>query len=362
VVIQIVEDVKRHTPLIMDFIEFGGIDLLEKAVRIHAMDNHLAVTIPKMLRVLEAIGTMASISEIQQETLNLKLCQKCQEIIEREKHPLGAAVKLTIIRPVDRITRVLRFMDNFLDQENLQIAGMDALITFCRNADAISGASQTDLFVIIAKVMQQHRQATSLIWRSCMAYSILASYHAEYAVTIFASRIHEQLIEDYPSWKMQTLVQQQVLWLFSAFVLWQRTKRLIQKSKLCMDFLRNLVVPSEENKDEEENNEEEHGSQETKKNDYSKSGGLSLSLSMTKTSKSAISKNSLSKANSKSPNKNQGLDNSLSGHSYNKQSVGTIKQKEKKETIHDDEEEKKEEVRNIAYLFLDLSLMYYWIR
>ncbi len=52
VVAQIVEDVKMDVPLIMDFIEFGGVDLLEKAIRVHAKDDYLMGILPKLIRVV----------------------------------------------------------------------------------------------------------------------------------------------------------------------------------------------------------------------------------------------------------------------------------------------------------------------
>ena len=52
VIVQIVDDVKMNVPLIMDFIEFGGVDLLEKAMRVHAKDDYLAGLMPKLIRVV----------------------------------------------------------------------------------------------------------------------------------------------------------------------------------------------------------------------------------------------------------------------------------------------------------------------
>lgn len=52
VIVQIVDDVKMNVPLVMDFIEFGGVDLLEKAMRVHAKDDYLAGLMPKLIRVV----------------------------------------------------------------------------------------------------------------------------------------------------------------------------------------------------------------------------------------------------------------------------------------------------------------------
>lgn len=36
----------------MDFIRFGGIDLAEKAIRIHATDDYIAMMLPRLLNVV----------------------------------------------------------------------------------------------------------------------------------------------------------------------------------------------------------------------------------------------------------------------------------------------------------------------
>lgn len=50
--VQVFESIKFDTPLVMDFIQFGGLDLLDKAMRIHSKDDFIAVTVPKLLNVL----------------------------------------------------------------------------------------------------------------------------------------------------------------------------------------------------------------------------------------------------------------------------------------------------------------------
>ncbi len=49
---QVFEAIKYNTPLVMDFIQFGGLDLLEKAMRTHSKDDFIAMAIPKLLSVL----------------------------------------------------------------------------------------------------------------------------------------------------------------------------------------------------------------------------------------------------------------------------------------------------------------------
>lgn len=52
VVAQVIEDVKTNVPLVMDFIEFGGVDLLEKALRVHTKDDYLKGILPKLIKVV----------------------------------------------------------------------------------------------------------------------------------------------------------------------------------------------------------------------------------------------------------------------------------------------------------------------
>lgn len=49
---QIVETVKLNVSLMMDFIQFGGLDVLEKILRTHEKDNYLQVMVPKLMKVV----------------------------------------------------------------------------------------------------------------------------------------------------------------------------------------------------------------------------------------------------------------------------------------------------------------------
>lgn len=75
VIVQIVDDVKMHVPLIMDFIEFGGVDLLEKAMRVHAKDDYLAGLMPKLIRVV--LGKWPPVAA-PSRSAELLLCFSCR--------------------------------------------------------------------------------------------------------------------------------------------------------------------------------------------------------------------------------------------------------------------------------------------
>jgi len=70
------------------------------------------------------IGAPTSIIEIQNESMNLQFCRTCQEILERNKQKQGvsAVTAVVIPKPSERITRVLKFMDNFIKSREVVIA------------------------------------------------------------------------------------------------------------------------------------------------------------------------------------------------------------------------------------------------
>lgn len=49
---QILESINKDVPLMMDFIQFGGLDLITKAATVHARDNYLAMQLPKLARII----------------------------------------------------------------------------------------------------------------------------------------------------------------------------------------------------------------------------------------------------------------------------------------------------------------------
>lgn len=58
VIVQLVETIKFNTPIVMDFIQFGGLDILDKAYRVHKDDELLAGSIPNLRKIL--IGKVSS--------------------------------------------------------------------------------------------------------------------------------------------------------------------------------------------------------------------------------------------------------------------------------------------------------------
>lgn len=54
--LQLMETVKFNTPIVMDIIQFGGLDILEKAQKVHADDEFISGSIPKLLKILLGNG------------------------------------------------------------------------------------------------------------------------------------------------------------------------------------------------------------------------------------------------------------------------------------------------------------------
>ena len=292
--IQLVETIKFNTPIVMDFIQFGGLDFLEKANKVHADDEFIAGSIPKLLKILIgkqnisiylcfyielliisfnistvyllyyryiiikyyytciAIGAPASILEINEETVNLQLCQKCQETIELIKQKRFETKGIKIIpKSYERINRVLKFMDNFLVSKEVQIAGLDAILAFSRNPDAKSSIFETNLISIIYKSLQLHIKESEIIWRICMIYSIIATFSNEISYEIVHTGIHILIINNYLIYKKQKNYEilQQMLWLMGSLLLYPASKHFLNKQLDCMDFFKMIIQDFEDLKE-----------------------------------------------------------------------------------------------------------------
>lgn len=256
---QILESIKMEVPLVMDFIQYGGLDVVEKCMRNHSKDEYLAMTTPRILKVVLKVGAKASIEEINKESVNLQLCACCQEIIERQRHPLGHAAKIVVPKSADRISRVLRFMDNYTDLADVQIAGLDAVLRYARNADARGTARSTDVVLVVSKAAKQHKDKPAVVWRACSALALIAAYSSELAMDIAATMMHEELIGQFSGMTADPLVQVQILRLYAALLLWPKTHRVIHKSKACVEFVKTVVeeVSKAKKRKEEEMREQE---------------------------------------------------------------------------------------------------------
>lgn len=275
VTVQLVETIKFNTPIVMDFIQFGGLDILDKAYRVHKDDELLSGSIPNLRKILigesssikthstlttfslvlssmfffSAIGSPASIVEINKEALNLQFCRHCQEIVEyqRQKHSDHKG-PVVIPKSSDRINRVLKFMDNFLVSKDVQIAALDAVISFARNADAPRSTHETNLIAVLILSLKQHTKEPNIVWRVAMAYSLVSAFSGDLAFDVAKTGAHTILIENYALYKKQGnhLVQQQILWFFGSLLMWPPSKKVVNKQQECMDFFKTILQDFED--------------------------------------------------------------------------------------------------------------------
>lgn len=254
----------------MDFIQFGGLDILDKAYRVHKDDELLAGSIPNLRKILIgkysarclvlytftfnqlltifkykiAIGSPASIVEINKESLNLQFCRHCQEIVEYQRQKLSDKKGPVVIpKSSDRINRVLKFMDNFLVSKDVQVAALDAVISFARNADAPRSTYETNLIPVLFASLKLHAKEVSIVWRVAMAYSLVSAFSGDIAYDVAKTDAHTIFMENYAHYKKQNnhLVQQQILWFFGSLLTWPPSKKVINKQMECMDFLKMVI-------------------------------------------------------------------------------------------------------------------------
>lgn len=128
-----------------------------------------------------------------------------------------------------------------LPRVDVQIAALNAVINFSRNADAKACARDTDIVLVVTKSVLAHLDEFAIVWRACMAFALLANYHGELAVDIALTNVHETMVDKFESYAEEPIVQQQVLWLFSALVSWPRSHRIIHKSQKCLTFIQQLI-------------------------------------------------------------------------------------------------------------------------
>lgn len=196
-----------------------------------------------------AIGAPASIEEIKNESLNLQLCQKCQETVERlrQRHS-DKSGPIVIPKSYERINRVLKFMDNFLLAVEVQIAALDAVISFARNADAPRSTHETNLIPVVYSSLKKHPTDASIMWRVCMAYSLVAAFSADIAFDIAKTGAHNIVIDNYPQYKKSNnhLVMQQVLWMFSSLLMHTPSRLMLNKQLQCMDFFKMVIQDFED--------------------------------------------------------------------------------------------------------------------
>ena len=86
------------------------------------------------MNLVLGLGAAAAIAEIKDEGVNLQLCMKCQETVARAKNASSSILGNKLPTISSRVSRVLMFMENYLKTKIVQVSGLDALISYSRNA------------------------------------------------------------------------------------------------------------------------------------------------------------------------------------------------------------------------------------
>jgi len=241
--VPVIELLTASVAIITDFIQYGGIDLLNKIGRMFEKDDFLSLAVPKLLKIVLAIGAKAAIVEIRNEATNLQLCQKCQEAVERSKrmHNNNTTDAIKIPRSADRMGRVLMFMESYPDREDVQCAALDAIITFARNTDAETTIMETALLQNVAMTLKKNGKVESIFWRVCMALSIMCLFNSDIAHEISKLDLHETVASSYVLFENEPRVQQQILWMLSSYLAFPKSYRKIHTSAVCINLFQGVL-------------------------------------------------------------------------------------------------------------------------
>lgn len=244
-VVALFEQQKARIPVVMDFIQFGGLELINKIVEEHRNNSILVSETTRLLKAVLIVGAKAAINEIKAETSNLALCVKCQTALARAKRfdPDAPSIEAKVPKPSERVARVLSFMANYIDKEPVLCAGLDALVSFANNADAKSTINETSLVEVVAKCIKMHPQSLDVVWRACLIFAIVGGFSKEVAADIARQQVHQLLAENYDAYDAESKVQQQVMWCFGSLLMWDDglSRRRVQQTQACLDLFTRLI-------------------------------------------------------------------------------------------------------------------------
>ena len=231
--IALFDTVKDNVSLVMDIIQFGGLELIDKIKTDYEKDPYISITAPHLLKQVLEIGAKAAISEIKLEETNLQLCQKCQEIVERARRVTSGSNAKAVPKPSDRVNRVIMFMSNYPKQMNVLCAALDAMILYVKNPDAKSTVGDTFCVPACITAITNNEREEMIIWRVSFVLSVIASFGEAFALEIVKGELHELAIKFYHDLE-NPRTKQQILWLLSSLLRHRKSKRFLHKSEACM--------------------------------------------------------------------------------------------------------------------------------
>lgn len=244
----IFEQQYKNREVILQLVKGGGLELLDKAIKHHTEDDYLRLELPVIRRRILAIAADAAIEEILRESISLQLCQRCQETMDRANR-LESAITITKLpRSCERVQRVLYFMANYPKRKLVQKAGLDALLYFARNADAVTQANETPVIPVLANTIKVFKRDCDIMWRAFMTLALLSQLSGYISSELTRFGIHDAAVDVFHEFEdRESKVQQQVLWTFGSILLWPDSRTQVQTSEICMDFFKARMTDREAN-------------------------------------------------------------------------------------------------------------------
>jgi len=247
--VQLFDRCKTKVNVIMDFIQFGGLDILDRIMKDHEKNKILMSEVSKLLKAVLLIGARAAISEIATESELLIMCGACQEAIERKRRLKSTAMvsELKAPTPFDRIRRVLTFMHNYADRVDVLEVGLEACMSYANNKDCKATMWDTPFLSIIAKALKDHGAHGGIMWRACIALSVVAGHSPEVAANICREYVHDILCQHWGTYADEPHIQMSMFWLFDALLRWEQgpSRRRIWQSQKCLDLFLGFTAKRE---------------------------------------------------------------------------------------------------------------------
>ncbi len=248
-IVQLFDRQRTRIPVIMDFIQFGGLDILDKVVTEHEKNKILISEVTKLLKAVLVVGARAAIGEIKNEEENLILCTTCQEACEKKRRMTSKSTSKEgkIPSPKDRAKRVLTFMSNYSDKVDVLQAGLDALLNYAGNRDAKTSIGDTVFVEVVCKTLKDHVDKEEIVWRACAALTTVAHYRAEMASSVTREGVHTAIAEAFKRHDNEPRVQQHILWLFDALLSYEHgtSRRRVWQSQKCLNLFEQLIAKRE---------------------------------------------------------------------------------------------------------------------
>jgi hypothetical protein len=275
----ILDSARPYKEVIMDFIQFGGVDLLQKIQAEHDKELYLMVFVPQFMKDILAIGAAAAMVDITYEESNLLMCRNCQEVLERAKFKgILGLVDVKIPKTSDRVNRVVMFMENYTSRRDVQLLALDALMTYAKNckscrrknvyphtlcicfdcayalirllllqclADCASSILDTEAIDNVGICVTTFIKDPAIVWRGCVVLWKVALFSGEICREVAMLGLHETLAVEFDTYKADPRVQQQVLWLFNSLLTFPKGRRVVHESEVSMALFKKLIAQRE---------------------------------------------------------------------------------------------------------------------